>query len=171
MINFDILILMSCYVFILFGGLITSNDTTQKQNYNSIMKTNIINPLNTDFIYDLPVHNYNLCPLLHNYVWSTRIFPKDRPIYRVPQHMISHNFTNNELNKINIKFIELIYTPKNYPLTYRDNVYSNIDNSTANRIYYLVCKDYYRGEPSPTMPVFFSIGMFITVSLHFIGKI
>jgi len=171
MMRYDILFLLSCYTFILFGGLISPNNNRQTQNYNSIMKTNIINPLNTDFVYNLPVHNYNLCPLLHNYVWSTRILYKDRPISRVPAYMVSHDFTKFELNNINKAFIELIYTPKNYPLTHRNKINVNIDNSTANQIYYLVCKDYYRGEPSPTMPIIFSIGMVTAVSLYFFGII
>jgi len=35
MIKLELLFLLSSYLFILFGGLITSNGITQKQNYNS----------------------------------------------------------------------------------------------------------------------------------------
>jgi hypothetical protein len=83
--------------------------------------------------------------------------------------MVSHNFTLNELAIINEEYRGLVYTPENFPITYRTGVVINIDNSTANKLYYVVCEDFYRGEPSPVMPLLFSAGMIITVTLHFAG--
>lgn len=173
MIRLDVLIAATGYFFILFGGWIVPNNmfAAQRQNINNILHTKNINPLNTEDIYELPRQNYILCPLLHSFVWSHRMLPKNRPISQVPPHMVSHSFTQKQLAIISEEYRELAYNPENFPITYRSDVSINIDNSTANRIYYIICKDYYRGEPSHVMPVIFSAGMIIAVTLHILGYV
>jgi hypothetical protein len=163
---------LSCYFYILFGGLIVPNNSAfkrQQRHIANIIKSNELNILQSESDDYLPMHNYQLCPLLHKFIWSNRVFPKNQPIYQVEPYMVSHDFTKYELSIITREYLDKIYNSDNFPLTYREHVFVNIDNSTANEMYYGVCKDYYTGEPSPIMPVLFSIGMIVTIMLHIGG--
>ena len=91
---------------------------------------------------------------------------------RLPSHMICHDFTKAELKQINDAYMRTVYNKKNCPYTYRNkNVFVNIKNETANKLYYDYCKDHFRGEHSDVMPYLFGTGMVVTVVSHVLGYI
>jgi hypothetical protein len=164
--------IIGVYAFILFGGE-QFNETKQEIHVHDILSKNILDPLKSDLYYGKlmdTMYNYDLCPILNNYVRKTHKWSPTDPIYKVPSYQISHNFSKRELKSINSEYIKMIYTPINFPYTYRPkNVFININNKTANELYYNYCKNYFRGLPSDVVPYYFCIGMILAVTLHFFG--
>lgn len=149
------------------------DDMKQKIHVENILSSNEIYPMRPDTYYGSlmdTMFNYDLCPILNNYVRKTHKWSANDPIYKVPAHQISHDFSKQELKTINYEYMKNIYNKKNCPYTFRPkNVFININNETANRLYYNYCKDYFRGEPSDTMPYLFGTGMIITITLYTLG--
>jgi hypothetical protein len=171
---FDFFGIFATIGFIFFGRE-KYNENKQQLHVQAILSTREINPLNSDFYFGTvmdTMYNYDMCPLLNKYVRRTHKWSPNDQIYKMPAHLISHNFSSTELTEINHVYIQNIYTKQNFPWTYRSkNVFINIKNETANQLYYNHCKDYFRGVPSDTVPFFFGIGMIITIILHVLGYI
>jgi hypothetical protein len=163
---------IAAYAFILFGGD-TYNKTKQERHVQNILSKNILDPLKSDLYYGTvtdTMYNYELCTMLDNCVRKTHKWSPNDPIYKVPAHQISHNFSKTELKTLNSEYMKVIYTPNNFPYTYREkNVFININNQTANQLYYNYCKDHFRGEPSDVVPFLFCTGMIFTITLHTFG--
>lgn len=166
---FDVLGIFLSIGFSFFGNR-KHSETQQLAHIQMIISTNEVDPFRSDFYYGSHMEtmfNYELCPLLDSYVRRTHERKPTDPIYKVPSHMICHNFTKTELAHLNNEYMKNVYTPKNCPCTYRNkNVFVNINNETANKLYYDYCKDHFRGEHSDIIPYFFCTGMIITVFLH-----
>jgi len=162
----------AAYAFFLFGGE-TFNKTKQESHVQNILSKNILDPLKSDLYYGTvtdTMYNYELCSMLDSYVRKTHKWSPNDPINKVPPHQISHNFSKAELKTINSEYMKIIYTPKIFPYTYRaKNVFININNETANQLYYNYCKDHFRGEPSDVVPYLFCAGMILTITLYTLG--
>ena len=105
--------------------------TRQLQHVNTIRSTNQLNALSSDYYTDKPLHNSALCPYL-------------RDVVLPPYH-----FSDIELVKLDTLYMSLVYNKRNFPYTFRNNVYVDIDNDTANEIFRYVCREYYSADPSP----------------------
>jgi hypothetical protein len=159
----------------LFFGREKYDKNIQNVHVQTILSKREINPLKSDFYFGNvmeTMYNYQLCPMLNEYVRKTHVWSPNDPIYKIPDYLISHNFSRHELNQLNTEYMRTIYTEQNFPWTYRSkNVFINIKNETANQLYYNYCKDYFRGVPSNVFPFCFCIGMIITVILHVLGYV
>jgi hypothetical protein len=109
--------------------------TRQLQHVNTIRSTNQLNALSSDYYTDKPLHNSALCPYLRDVVGNGTSPP--------------YHFSDIELVKLDTLYMSLVYNKRNFPYTFRNNVYVDIDNDTANEIFRYVCREYYSADPSP----------------------
>ena len=139
---------------ILFSPLIfyEKEHIQQMKHIESICSTNKLNALKSDYYTDKPLHNHVLCPFLHETI-------KDNNI------SAPYVFSEIYLHKINMLFMSLVYNKKNFPYTFRNNVYINMDNDDVNKIVRFVCRTYYSDDPNPNAGLY--IGVFMLFLLSF----
>lgn len=121
------------------------NIRKQAKHVAMIMSSVRLDPLVTDYYYEPaePLLKQHLCGQMHNLIMSTNKF--------IPRN----GFSRNELNVINFTYMLRIYLPENFPLTYRNETYVDIDNKMANHIYENICisseKRAYSMEQPPSL--------------------
>lgn len=123
----------------------------QLQHVNTICSTNTLNALSSDYNTDKALHNHVLCPYLRDVVRSGTSVP--------------YHFSDIELVKLDTLYMSLVYNPRNFPYTFRNNVYVDIDSVTANEIFRYVCREYYAEDPCPNAGYY--IGAFMITTLFY----
>jgi hypothetical protein len=138
---------ITCIFAYIFISAFPSNHQ-QCNHINTIIRSNEIDILATDFYNSKPIHNHILCPILHNMVR-----PSKKIYYYESTHLLAHNFTNTQLAIIGAHYMEKVYTRKNFPYTYRKTTYTRVNNETANKIYISTCKHFYQARLSGSIPI------------------
>ena len=141
-------------------------DTNKKQHAYilKVLSTNELNALKTEDYVGRANHNYALCGTMNRTVMidSVPSFVSNHPL---------HDFTKRELAVLNQEYMEKIYNPCNFPITYRNFSYVSMSNDTANSIFHQVCYDYYKEKQSEYPGYFIGLLMIAIVALKELGWI
>jgi hypothetical protein len=138
-------------------------ESRQNDHVCKILSSNVLDPLVNDDFYDkIVTHNYALCDTLYEIVTK-------RPRFHTISKKPIHDFSYEELNIVNMEYMEKIYNSKNFPLTYRHNAIPNFTNASANRVFYSMCKDYYTKPDNPLAGYYIGAFMLFVIVLHFMG--
>lgn len=107
----------------------------QMKHVTRIMNTIELDPLVTDYYYKQPTQllTYGLCNQMYHMVSAKNRFIYQNPLY--------HTYDKNELYRLNAAYMEHVYLPGNFPLTYRNTTYIAMTNETANYIYKTICNN------------------------------
>ena len=149
-----VLLWLAGVAIILFGPLIfyPQEYKRQIQHIESICSTNKLNALSSDDYTSKPLQNYALCHFLHETIQDNNM---SEP----------YVFSDIDLHKINMLYMSLVYNKKNFPYTFRNDVYINIDNDVVNEIIRFACRTYYSEDPNPNAGLY--IGAFMLFLLSF----
>lgn len=130
----------------------------------NVLSTDEVNALKTEDYIGRANHNYALCETMNHMVMIDSIprFIGSKPI---------HDFTKRELSLLNQEYMEKIYNPCNFPITYRNFSYVSMSNNTANTIFHQVCYDYYKEKQSEYPGYLIGVLMIAIVSLKELGWI
>jgi hypothetical protein len=115
----------------------------QLDHWLRVMGTLILNATITDQYFERPTPTYVLCDTIDSFM---------RPlVFSNGSRYPVHNFTPYELTILGIQYMDEVYTPANFPFTYRPDALVDMTNSSAHHIYRIVCKDYWI-DPQPDWP-------------------
>lgn len=128
----DIILVGIAARYMLFGHI---HIQKQMKHIATIMNTTQLNPMVTDYYYKpaRELLSYGLCNQIYRIV-ST----KNRFIY---QNSLYHDYSKHELQQLNAAYMEYVYLPHHFPLTYRNTTYVAMTNETANYIYKIICNN------------------------------
>jgi len=135
----------------------------QKQSYHvsKIMETKLLDPMKSDYYFQVNMQTFSMCETLQRMIISQNK-------YTIHDNIPTYDFQNEELNELNREYMNAIYNPTNFPYTYRHDVYIQFTNKTANHLYKIVCKDYYKDEPSSKPAYGLCIFMIIAMLYRFV---
>jgi len=169
-------------IFSLFGMVFTyyiilsiiPDNNKQRHHVDKILESKELQPLASDYYFyrNKPFHTFPLCGMIYNFVTNHSITTSETSISLPMKQYVSgpssndftYLFTKEESVQINEEFMKTVYSKKNFPYTYRYDVYVNFDNFTINKLYKVVCTDYYKIPDLSIMPRLFSglaIGLFV----------
>ena len=143
--------------YMLFGHI---HIQKQMKHIATIMNTTELNPLVTDYYYKPATQllTYGLCNQMYHIVSTKNRFIYQNPLY--------HDYSKRELQRLNDAYMEYVYLPQNFPLTYRNTTYVAMTNETANYIYKIICNNQINGINEPRI---YSTSLSTTIMLFLFG--
>jgi hypothetical protein len=100
----------------------------QKHHIETICASTRLNVLLTDVYVEKPLHAHVLCP----YLWDA--------VNSGNQTRGPYEFSEIDLHKLDILYMQHVYNRRNFPYTFRYDVSVRFDNHTANEILRRVCR-------------------------------
>lgn len=139
---------LSCW-FILFGD--TYDKRIQREHVKEIVSTNEISIRSSDFYYAKPFHTYRICNLICD-------------LAQVKESEREAHFNATSLQLIANEYMNKIYNPLHFPLTYRkDVIIKPFTSQDVNYIYIKVCRDCWREQPSEVPGYLLGVFMVIVI--------